>query len=213
MRSYSTFVLVSLTLLASCSSVTKPTSEEKNLLGNAILDDKVYGDPLPAWTKFQGVRDGRIFLVGYAEQSINKSEHFIKKAAVMDGEVRLIQDAPSDLRVLTQNALTGAGVDSSEFSQVQTKLSEVIGAQSFKTHDEACRKVLRHTESQSIVMRGCWVSVSANLADLQRAYQLTLQRKYGVGTASRFEDLMKKELDAITSTNNRQAASSETKKE
>jgi len=177
------------------------------------MDDKVYGDPLPEWTKFQGVRDGRVYLVGYSEQSINKSEHFTKKAAVMDGEVRLIQDAPSDLRVLTQNALTGAGLESSEFMQIQSKLSEVIGAQSFKTHDEACRKILRHMESQSAVMRGCWVSVSANLMDLQKAYQLTLARKYGVVTASKFDDLMKKELGAITNSENRQPSAITTKQE
>lgn len=198
---YSTFALAALSLLVSCSTVTKPSSEDKKLFGNSVLDDKMYGDPLPEWSKFSGIKDGRLYTVGYAEYSVNKSETYVKKAAIMDGEIKLISDAPADFRVITQNSLLGSGIESGEFNQIQTKLQEVIGSTGFKGHDETCRKIVRHMESHSSIFRGCWVAVSANISDLRKAYQLTLERKYGVGKASKFDDLMNQELNKINNLN------------
>lgn len=182
--------------LAACST-SKVKESEKTALSNAEREDKIIGGDLPEWAEQSGIVDGRLFEVGYAEMPLDKAEHFIKKAALMDAEVKLLSEAPTDFRVITQNALTGAGIDSSEFYQIQTSLKEAIGVTSLKSHKSTCRKIVRNLESSSTVMRGCWYQASVGTADLRKAYQLTLQKKYGVGVANKFDNLMKSELDKI----------------
>lgn len=155
------------------------------------------GDELPSWVDRVGVDDGRVYIVGYSEMSADKSPHYVKKAALMDGEVRLLSDAPSDFRVLTQNALTGAGLESSEFFQIQTKLQEVFATEGFKGHQNTCRKIARYGETQVRVVRGCWYRVSADLVQLKKAYAFTLAKKYGAGRANKFQKLMEQEINNI----------------
>ncbi len=203
----STLIVSALLLLAGCSSNSLST-KDKESLGASVLEDKTLGDTVPAWTKFEGIKESRLYGVGYAEMSLDKSEHYISKAALMDGEVKLISDSPSDFRVITQNALTGAGVESSDFVQIQTKLQEVIGATGFKSHEYTCRKIVRYQESQSKIMRGCWYQVSVNILDLKRAYQLTLEKKYGNAKAAKFGNLMSAEIDKINDNNRFPSSSS-----
>jgi hypothetical protein len=156
------------------------------------------GEKLPEWiAQEESIKDGRLYLVGYSEMSADKSEHYISKAALMDAEVKLISEAPSEMRVITQNSLTGAGVDSSEYMQIQTKLQEVVGLMGFKSHESTCRKMLRFGESRNSVSRACWHRASVSLTDLRKAYHLTMQKKYGDAKATKFDDLMKKEIDTI----------------
>lgn len=156
------------------------------------------GEKLPSWvTQEESIKDGRVYLVGYAEMSADKSEHYISKAALMDAEVKLISEAPSELRVVTQSSLTGAGIDSSEYMQIQTKLQEAIGVMGFKPHESTCRKMVRFGESKNSVTRACWHRASVSLSDLRQAYVLTMSKKYGDGKASKFDDLMKKEIETI----------------
>lgn len=156
------------------------------------------GKDLPSWVMDQeSIRDGRVYVVGYSEMSSDKSDHYISKAALMDAEVKLISEAPSELRVITQNALTGAGVDSSEYLQIQTKLQEVIGLMGFKSHEHTCRKFVRYGESRTNVNRGCWYRASVSATDLRKAYLMTMKAKYGEEKGHKFDDLMKDEINKI----------------
>lgn len=160
------------------------------------------GKELPSWVSQEHViRDGRLYLVGYAEMSADRNEYYITKAALMDAEVKLIADAPTEFRVITQNALTGAGIESSEFSQIQTKLQEVIGLTGFKNHEHTCRKMVRYGESRTSVSRACWYQASVSLNELRKAYFMTMKSKYGEDKTHKFDDLMKQELEKIN--NNR----------
>lgn len=156
------------------------------------------GKALPSWALGENViKDGRLYIVGYSEMSADKSEHYISKAALMDAEIKLIADAPTEFRVITQNALTGAGVDSSDYSQIQTKLQEVIGLTGFQNHESTCRKMVRYGESRTNVNRACWHRASVSLNELRRAYLVTMKAKYGDEKAHKFDDVMKDELNKI----------------
>lgn len=156
------------------------------------------GKDLPSWISQQeSIKDDRVYLVGYAEMSADKSDHYVAKAALMDAEVKLISEAPAELRVLTQNSLTGAGIDSSEYMQIQTKLQEVIGLQGFKQHEHTCRKFVRYGESRTSITRGCWYQASVSVSELRKAYLMTMRAKYGNDKAHKFDDIMKQELEKI----------------
>lgn len=190
-------MIVFLLPLIACStnkkSITYNESED-----NSLNEDRMIGPDLPSWVlENEIVKGDRLFLVGNAEMSPDKSEYHIKKAAIMDGEIRLISDAPSKFRVISQSALNGAGVESSDFKQIQTKLQEAIGVIGLKNHDTTCRKFVRHGESRSFVIKSCWALVSTSISDLKRAYALTLERLYGIKTSAKFENLMEKEIEKI----------------
>ena len=48
-------------------------------------------------------------------------------------------------------------------------------------------------------MRGCWTEDSVPVAELQKAYSRTLRLKYGEKEVTKFDQLMKKELEKINS--------------
>lgn len=163
-----------------------------------MKEDVTLGGELPEWTNDNGIDGDRLVAVGYSEMTVRKSPTYIEKAALMDGETKLLADAPQDFRVITQSALTGAGIDSSEFVEIQTRLKEVLGVRGFKHHQKLCRKIVRYTESnKKNVMRGCWYRVSADLSKLKDAYKYILAKKYGQGTAGKYDNLMSKELKKI----------------
>lgn len=156
------------------------------------------GESLPSWTSHESdIKDGRLYLTGRSEMSADKNELHVAKAALLDAEVRLINDAPSEIRVITQNSLTGAGIDSSEFMQIQTKLQEVVGLTGMQSHEFTCRKIVRYGESRTNVNRLCFYRASVSLADLRKAYLMTMRLKYSEDKVTKFDDLMKQEMDKI----------------
>ena len=156
------------------------------------------GEKLPSWASQESdIRDGRLYLTGQSEMSADKNELYVAKAALMDAEVRLVSDAPSEIRVITQNSLTGAGIDSSEYMQIQTKLQEVVGLTGLKSHHYTCRKMIRYGESRTNVNRVCYYQASVSLADLRKAYLMTMKLKYSEDKATKFDDIMKQEMDKI----------------
>lgn len=156
------------------------------------------GESLPAWTNQNLLLEsGKIYAVGYAEMSADRSPHYVSRAATVDAERQLLSDAPADFRVIAQNAMHGAGVDSADFHEITTSLREVFTVQSIRTEDVECRRYIRYGETQDRMLNACWVKVSASAASLQEAYRRTLAIKYGIGTANEFSDLMQDELERI----------------
>lgn len=156
------------------------------------------GDNLPGWTtKESRIENNRLYYIGFSEMSADKNDYYIAKAALMDAEVKLISVAPSDFRVLTQNVLTEAGMDSSAFNQIQTKLQELVGLTGVEPHQYTCRKFVKHGETTSRISKACWYEASVNLGELRKSISMTLRRKYGDEKATKFDDLMQKELDSI----------------
>lgn len=196
-----TLICLSLLLLVSCttSPYRKQIEQQQEIVEDTIKQDKITGGDLPSWVYKNGIENGHVYVVGKAEFDVNKSPFYVEKAAVMDGETRLISDAPSDFRVLTQNAITGAGIDSSEFYQIQTKLQEVVGLTGIKYHADKmeCRKVIRYGIMSTAVTRACWTMVSVPLINLTKAYERTIALKFGTYKANRFMNQMQQELDKI----------------
>src|SRR5690606_31270714 len=189
--------LILTTLMTACSSQTRSAKVESKNSSVRVKEDEAIGKELPDWVNRNEVKDGRVYVVGYSEMSADKSPYHVTKAALMDGEIKLLSDAPADIRVMTQNSLTGAGIDSSEFFEIQTKLKEVFAVEGFKQHENTCRKIVRYGETQVRAVRGCWYRVSADLMHMKKAYAFTLSLKYGQGKASKFESLMQQEIEKI----------------
>lgn len=129
--------------------------------------------------------------------SADKNDYYIAKAALMDAEVKLISIAPSDFRVITQNSLLEAGMDSSAFNQIQTKLQELVGLTSVEPHQYTCRKFVKHGETTSRITKACWYEASVSLTELRNSVSMTLRRKYGDEKTSKFDNLMQQELENI----------------
>lgn len=188
-------------LVSSCASnLNKQViTDKQEMIEDTIKEDKIIGSDVPSWTRKSGVENGMVYVVGSAEFDANHSPLYVEKAAVMDGEIRLLSDAPTDVRVLTQNALTGVGVNSSEFFQIQTKLQEVIGLTGVRHNQEkvVCRKVIRYGNLNTQLNRICWAQVSVSVRNLMKAYQRTLAMKFGVFKANKFKNIMDDELKRI----------------
>lgn len=193
--------LLALLVVTSCATnhVKDQIVTEQEVIEDTIKEDKIIGGSLPSWTRKSGVENGMVYVVGKAEFGANKSPFYVEKAAQMDAEMSLFSDAPADVRILTQNALTGAGIDSAEFYQIQTKLQEVIGVTGIRIDSEkvVCRKIIRYGELSSRLTRACWVQAHIPVKELVKAYRRTLALKFGEYKANEFKDRMDDELQRI----------------
>jgi uncharacterized protein YlbG (UPF0298 family) len=184
--------------LISCSSnqISNSIQDQREAIEENVREDKIVGKDLPDWVHKSGIENGKVFTVGVAEMRSNKSPVHITKAAVMDGETKLLSDAPADFRIVTQNAMNGAGIDSNEFYQIQTKIQEVVGLVGLKTNSEkiTCRKIIRYGAISTDVNRICYVQVYIPVRELMKAYKRTLALKFGQGVSERFQDKMEEEL-------------------
>lgn len=182
------------TLIVGCASHTTLQKKTKIDSELSVSEDIILGGSLPEWVNKAEVNQAQLYVIGYAEMSAKKSNHYVKKAALMDAEIKILSDAPTDFRVIAQTALTGAGLESSEFYEIQTKIKDVYGVQGVRQHQSICRKVVRHGELIRRIMKACWIRVSIDIAKLQKAYAYTVRMKYGDQKAGRFEKLMADEL-------------------
>jgi hypothetical protein len=194
-------MLLALALVTSCATnyVRDQIVTEQEVIEDTIKKDKIIGGDLPSWIKKSGIENGMVYVVGKAEFGANKSPFYVEKAAAMDAEMSLFSDAPTDVRMLTQNALTGTGIDSAEFYQIQTKLQEVVGVTGIKLDSEkvVCRKIIRYGELSSRLTRACWVQAHIPVKELVKAYRRTLALKFGKYKANEFKDRMNDELKRI----------------
>lgn len=199
MKKMMTIMLLSLIVSCATNKSVEQIVVQQEIIEETVKEDKIIGDDLPSWTSKSGIENGMVFAVGKAEFDANKSEYYIERAAAMDGEIKLLTDAPADVRVLAQNALTGAGIDGSEFYQIQTKLQEVIGLTGVRHSEDkvTCRKIIRYGELSSRLTRSCWVQVYIPVKELVAAYKRTLALKFGEYKANEFKNLMMDELNNI----------------
>ena len=194
-------ILMITVMFSSCANSPRQQiiEADQELVEDTIKEDKILGGDLPSWVNKSGIENGIVYVVGKAEMSADRSPFYVEKAAIMDAEMKILSDAPTDVRVVTQNALTGSGIDSSEFYQIQTKLQEVKGLTGIKHSNErtVCRKVIRYGNLGTNVMRACWSQVQIKAKDLTKAYERTLALKFGVHKANSFKTLMDQELKKI----------------
>jgi hypothetical protein len=61
--------------------------------------------------------------------------------------------------------------------------------------------MVRYLENSKKIMRSCWYRASLDVNELREAIKLTLAKKYGIGKANKFDEVMKKELEKIDDIN------------
>ena len=185
---------------------TACSSGKKTMLGDqrveveeSVKEDKIHGDPLPDWANASGIENGRVFTVGVASFPAEKAQILVEKAALLDGETKLLSDAPTDFRSLAQSSLNSSTSTTVEFSQIDTRLKTVKGLTGIKYHDDklTCRKIVRYGTYATVIDRQCWAMVSVPIQSLKAAYERTIQELYGDKTAEKFSTRMDEELKKI----------------
>jgi len=162
---------------------------------HALKEDKFSSVP-PQWINESGVRGGLVYTVGVAEASANSLENTVKRMAILNGETSLMSKAPADFRIATQNSMNSVNVDENVFTEIQSKIQEVLGVEGFK-HDKAktaCRKVLRYGETEAHLNRICWVRIAIPVNKMARAFERTMAMKFGEKVSEAFKKKLDDEL-------------------
>ena len=195
------FVLILLLcLIQSCASSKK--QEHRDAISEMVQSDRYVDEAenLPDLSRFKiGMHGNRLYARGEAELSIKNSRSTVERAAIMDGETKLLSEAPSDFRILTQNALTSAGVDANEFYQIQTKIQTVVGLTgiNYDARKTMCKKLIKNDGYDTSVSRTCWIQVHIPLSELVKAYRRTLALKFGQSVGDEFKKKMDNELKKL----------------
>ena len=196
-------ILTMFCLFSACATSEK--QEYRDAVSEMVEADRYVDEDenLPDLSRFKiGMSNGRVYSRGEAELPINNSRSTVERAAIMDGETKLLSEAPSDFRILTQNALTSAGVDAGEFYQIQSKIQTVVGVTgiSYDARKTMCKKLIKNDGFETNVSRVCWVQVHIPLNELIKAYKRTLALKFGQNVAEQFKAKMDNEVKKLEQT-------------
>jgi len=120
----------------------------------------------------------------------------VEKAALADGESKLVSEAPTDFRSIVQTAMSSTEGNNVEFSQIDTKLRRVRGLTGIKYHNDkmTCRKIVRYGTFATLLDRQCWAVVSVPIESLKEAYARTIREIYGDKKATEFNQRMNDEI-------------------
>jgi len=192
-------MLFLISLIVSCTSnpAKRVLINQQELVEDLIKEDKIIGKELPKWISQSGIEKGIVYSVGKIEFDIKLNETYAEEAAMMDAEMKLLSDAPTDVRILAQKSLNEIGLNNSSFYEIQTKLKEVMGVSGIKKDISkvTCRKVIRYNVYETKLNRICWAQVQVPFNNLMEAYKRTIALKYGESKARLFKNKVNQELD------------------
>ncbi len=140
--------------------------------------------------------------VGVAVYPIGYSEQIIKSAAVADGKFKLASSAPTEMKQLVQRAIGNSLGYAGEFNQIQTSVSEVYALRGIESseNDIQCRTQVTPTVDGSYrTERVCRALVRVPLTELVKAYDFTVEKKYGKQKKSEIQKMLQQQLKSSIS--------------
>lgn len=211
------FILLTMTFVAfflvGCSSTPYQQLKERQELINAHLEQgKKYigGEFDPRFTA--GGDDGiNIRKVGVAIYPAGSNESLAISAAVDDGKFKVIESAPSEFKSMVQRAIGNSLGFTGEYNKIETSVTEVQRLSGIKTsrRDIQCKKVMEPTADLGYRRTlECRAIVSVEKRELQKAFDFTLESKYGIKKKSFVQKILNQQLkESVLSKPARQAAS------
>lgn len=185
--------------MVGCSSTPlEMQMKRQEIINNHISQGKKYigGDFDPRFSA-DGDDGINIRKVGIAVYPAGSNEMLIKSAAIDDGKFRLIESAPSEFKSMVQRAIGNSLGFNGEYNKIETSVTEVQRLSGLRSsqRDVQCKTVVEPTVDLTYkTSKECRAIVYVSKTELQKAFDFTLEAKYGEKKKSVVQDILNKQL-------------------
>ena len=201
MREFTFFLILG--ILASCSSSPfREESKQQDMVNKHLsMGVKYLEGEFDEKYRSSG-RDGAYLkAIGSAIYPAGSSQKLVESAAVSNSKFRLVSSAPSEFKKEVYQAISSELGGVGEFSETAVSVTEVRNLTGIKSkfEDVQCRTKVSPTAQGSYKTElECRAVSSIKMSELKRAYDYTVQKKYGV-KKSKLEKRLKQQLRSTAS--------------
>ena len=183
--------------LASCASSNKTGNQETDaVIAHLAKGPVVVGKDWDEKFTKDGIIGDELVAIGSKKDSSNMKEETMKVFAETDGTSKLLSSAPTEFKKIVQKALsTVTGEDSVDVNSFSVTEVKALTGMKTQFSDSHCVKMANPTmDLKYTFTTECRVIVRVPLANLEKAFNFTLARKYGVAQQSDIQKKVKEEM-------------------
>lgn len=193
-------LILMLLVFVSCS--TNPYKEQ-SLKQQAIMEHMAQGKQYIGGkfdSKFSSSGSDGMNLrsIGVATYPVDMNEQLAKSAAVADAKFKLTDGAPTEMKRLIQKAIGNSLGYVGEFNQIETSVTEVHALRGIevKEDDIQCLIVSEPVSDGTYrTSRECKAIAKVSLSELTKAFNFTVERKYGIKEESVVQKILNEQLN------------------
>jgi hypothetical protein len=193
-----TIIILSLVTLASCSSVPKTGHDETDAVISHMSKPKaVIGKDFEEKFKRDGFIGGEYIAIGSVVNNVNYHEGNMRIMAEADATSKLLTSAPTEFKKIVQRAISSLDGSNGSVEQNHISVTEVRALTGLKTQfdDVQCvNTAAPNTDLKYDFLKECRVIMRVPASNLMKAYNYTLDKKYGIQEQSAINDMLKQQL-------------------
>ncbi|MCM2350176.1 MAG: hypothetical protein NDI69_09145 [Bacteriovoracaceae bacterium] len=193
------FLVVGLVGLVSCASSNKTGDPGTDaVIAHMSQGPKVMGKDWDEKFLKDGFINGDYIAIGSAtSRDIDYFQKPLRVNAESEATARLLRSAPTDFKKIIQRSLNTLNGDEGSTQESQIMITEVKALTGMKSNFDDVQCVTRAEPRQDLkynYVKECRVIVRVPALNLAKAYDYTLDKKYGIKQQNQLEDILQKEL-------------------
>lgn len=190
--------LIGLIGLTACSSVPKTGDQATDaVIAHMSKPKAVIGKDWEDKFKRDGLIGGEFVAIGSTTSSINHHEGSMRLTAEADATSRLLTSAPTEFKKIVQRAISSIDEGNGTTDQVHVSVTEVRALTGLKTNfdDTDCRNTATpNTDLKWDFLKECRTIMRVPASNLMKAYNYTLDSKYGINQQGEIREALQKQL-------------------
>ena len=193
-----TIIVMSLLVLASCSSVPKTGDNQADaVIAHMSKPKAVIGKDFDEKFKRDGLINGEFVAIGSVINSVNYHEGNMRIMAEADATSKLLTSAPTEFKKIVQRAISSLDGTNGSVEQNHISVTEVRALTGLKTQfdDVQCvNTATPNTDLKYDFLNECRVIMRVPASNLMKAYNYTLDKKYGIEEQAAINQMLKQQL-------------------
>lgn len=195
----SILIFSSLIVLVSCSSTNKTGDHHTDaVIAHMSQEPKVMGKNWDEKFLKDGFINGDYVAIGSASsRDIDYLQKPLRINAESEATARLLRSAPTDFKKVIQRSINTLDGDEGSTQESQIMITEVKSLTGMKSNFDDIQCVTVATPNQMLkyhYVKECRVIVRVPALNLAKAYDYTLDKKYGIQKINKIEEIIQKEL-------------------
>lgn len=195
----SLFILFLLLGVVSCSSTKTGDSASDALIAHMEKGSRVVGKDWDVKFLKDGLVNGEYVAIGNStNRDIDSLHQPLRVNAEAQATARLLKSAPTDFKKIVQRVINSVDGDEGATTESQISITQVKALTGMKSNfdDHQCVTSAHPTSSLGwTFIKECRVIVRIQASELMKAYDFTLQSKYGMKKKSDVMDMLTQELN------------------
>lgn len=195
--------------VSACSTVNKTGHKvTDDVIAHMSQEPRIMGKGWEEKFLKDGLVNGEYIAIGSATtQDLDHLQKPLKVNAESEATARLLRSAPSDFKKIIQRALNTLDGDEGSTQESQIMITEVKALTGMKSNFDDIACVTSAIPKQDLTykyVKECRVIVRVPAINLTKAYDYTLEKKYGIHKKNQIDEIL---MDELKGSNPRAVAS------